>query len=354
LAQDAFCFCVRGGPPRCGAKMAQPQTALRVWGEVSLPAAAGALVELARDDNAFAHRRTLADFCAERWEVPLACLAAYLAMVWAAAVLRPARAGPWADRAFAAWNLSFSLFSAWGAWQMGGWLREAVMAKGYIFTVCSDPFSFQTSGKSHATLALLLFSFSKIPELGDTAFLILRGKPVRFLQWYHHSTVMLFCWLAVATEYTPGIWFAMTNYCVHAVMYFYFFLTHFSSLRRALKVVAPLVTLIQIAQMVYGLLINGFAVSTYLLGGYCHIQDIAVGAAVVMYASYFLLFTHLFIQGRRARADARRGAAQAPATPASPVCAGADNSAARERRAPGSCPSWRGSLRRRLLVSSLL
>lgn len=61
------------------------------------------------------------------------------------------------------------------------WLREAVAAKGYFFTVCSDPFDFVTVGKSHATLALLLFAFSKIPELGDTAFLILRGKPVRFV-----------------------------------------------------------------------------------------------------------------------------------------------------------------------------
>eukprot|EP00449_Zooxanthella_nutricula_P031275 CAMPEP_0198493244 /NCGR_PEP_ID=MMETSP1462-20131121/3901_1 /TAXON_ID=1333877 /ORGANISM="Brandtodinium nutriculum, Strain RCC3387" /LENGTH=267 /DNA_ID=CAMNT_0044221923 /DNA_START=14 /DNA_END=814 /DNA_ORIENTATION=- len=265
-----------------------------MWGDVSVRAFANSLVEVAFDDNADAHRKRVSSFCAGRWEIPFLVLAAYLAMVWAARRWRFPAAGAWADRAFAAWNLSLSLFSLWGAMEMGSWLREAVAVKGYWFTVCNDPYSFETKGSSHATLALFLFAFSKIPELGDTAFLILRGKSVRFLQWYHHSTVMLFCWLAIATEYTPGIWFAMTNYTVHAVMYMYFFLTAFPRMRRLVKVVAPLVTIIQITQMVYGLFINGFAVVNYLLGNYCHIQDVAVYSAMAMYASYFVLFSQLF------------------------------------------------------------
>merc|ERR1711870_29634 len=177
---------------------------------------------------------------------------------------------------------------------------------GFLNTVCIDPLSVKTDSSRHPMLALFLFAFSKIPELGDTAFLILKGKPVRFLQWYHHSTVMLFCWLAIATEYTPGIWFAMTNYTVHAVMYMYFFLTAFSSLKRFVKVVAPLVTVIQITQMVYGLFINGFAVWNYLVGNYCHIQDVAVYSAVIMYSSYFVLFSQLFLESRRAKASGKR------------------------------------------------
>merc|ERR1711870_98735 len=140
---------------------------------------------------------------------------------------------------------------------------------GFLNTVCIDPLSVKTDSSRHPMLALFLFAFSKIPELGDTAFLILKGKPVRFLQWYHHSTVMLFCWLAIATEDTPGIWFAMTNYTVHAVMYMYFFLTAFSSLKRFVKVVAPLVT-------------------------------------VIMYSSYFVLFSQLFLESRRAKASGKR------------------------------------------------
>ena len=40
------------------------------------------------------------------------------------------------------------------------------------------------------------FIFSKIPELVDTVFLVLQKKPVIFLHWFHHVTVLLYCWHA--------------------------------------------------------------------------------------------------------------------------------------------------------------
>merc|ERR1712113_1138876 len=98
----------------------------------------------------------------------------------------------------------------------------------------------------------------------------------------------------------------MTNYTVHAIMYMYFFLTAFSSLRPIVKAIAPMVTIIQIAQMVYGLFINGFAVWNYFAGDYCHIQDVAVYSAVIMYSSYFVLFSQLFLESRRAKASGKR------------------------------------------------
>merc|ERR1712072_138491 len=63
-----------------------------------------------------------------------------------------------------------------------------------------------------AGLWLTLFIFSKIPELIDTAFLVIRKKPVIFLHWYHHFTVMLYCWHALDTTAAPGIWFAAMNF----------------------------------------------------------------------------------------------------------------------------------------------
>jgi elongation of very long chain fatty acids protein 6 len=34
----------------------------------------------------------------------------------------------------------------------------------------------------------------------DTLFIVLRKKPLIFLHWYHHITVLLFCWHAFATQ----------------------------------------------------------------------------------------------------------------------------------------------------------
>jgi hypothetical protein len=92
-----------------------------------------------------------------------------------------------------------------------------------------------------------LFILSKIPELVDTVFLVLKRKPVIFLNWYHHITVLLFCWHSYVTEAAYGLFFIAMNYTVHAVMYGYFALM-------ALKILPKwfpswIITIMQISQM---------------------------------------------------------------------------------------------------------
>ena len=43
-------------------------------------------------------------------------------------------------------------------------------------------------------------------------------KKVIFLHWFHHTTVLLYCWHAFHHEIAPGIWFAAMNYGVHMIM----------------------------------------------------------------------------------------------------------------------------------------
>ena len=59
-----------------------------------------------------------------------------------------------------------------------------------------------------------LFIYSKMPELLDTAFLTFQKKPVIFLHWFHHVTVLLYCWHAYHHQVSSGLWFASMNYCV--------------------------------------------------------------------------------------------------------------------------------------------
>merc|ERR1712014_241186 len=127
----------------------------------------------------------------------------------------------------------------------------------------------------------------------------------------------MFCWLALATEYTPGFWFCATNYAEHAVMYMYFFFMAFDSFKAVVKGIAPLVTVIQIAQMIFGLFINGYAVWSYAVGRYCHIQDTAVYAAVIMYGSYFVPFSQLFLDSNRSKS--RRAKSEQLASDSQPV-----------------------------------
>nr|CAD7567629.1 unnamed protein product [Timema californicum] len=67
-----------------------------------------------------------------------------------------------------------------------------------------------------------MFVLSKLPELGDTVFIVLRKQPLIFLHWYHHITVLLYSWFSY-TEYTASArWFIVMNYFVHSVMYSYY------------------------------------------------------------------------------------------------------------------------------------
>lgn len=104
---------------------------------------------------------------------------------------------------------------------------------------------------AHADPVLL---WMQIPELVDTVFLVLQKKPVIFLHWFHHVTVMLYCWHAYVNRIGPGIWFGGINYAVHSVMYLYYFLATYNRQSKLVRTITSMmqmpITIIQILQMV--------------------------------------------------------------------------------------------------------
>ena len=69
---------------------------------------------------------------------------------------------------------------------------------------------------------LIVYLISKVPELGDTIFIVLRKQRLIFLHWYHHVTVLIYCWYSFSQYTAPARWFVVMNFIVHSIMYTYY------------------------------------------------------------------------------------------------------------------------------------
>ena len=113
------------------------------------------------------------EFAQNTWPtVPLALIAGYVAMI---------TVGPWVmkDRkpfqmktALALWNLALSLFSLCGMVRTLPHLLHTIATKPFRDTICTHP---ETAyGEGACGLWVMLFIFSKVPELVDTFFIVFR------------------------------------------------------------------------------------------------------------------------------------------------------------------------------------
>ena len=137
-----------------------------------------------------------------------------------------------------------------------------------------------------------LFVLSKLVEFGDTAFIVLRKTPLSFLHWYHHITVLWYSWYGLATKNTGGHWFGAINVGVHSVMYTYYALK--ASGLRIPSSIAKSITILQLAQFAFGLIILSVGAWAFANDYKCGMNGTHLIAGCIMYGSYFLLFLNFF------------------------------------------------------------
>uniref|UniRef100_A0A915P087 Elongation of very long chain fatty acids protein n=1 Tax=Meloidogyne floridensis TaxID=298350 RepID=A0A915P087_9BILA len=63
---------------------------------------------------------------------------------------------------------------------------------------------------------------SKIPELIDTLFVVLRKRPLMFMHWYHHALTGYFAFVTFYEENAYMVWVVWLNYFIHSFMYSYY------------------------------------------------------------------------------------------------------------------------------------
>lgn len=187
------------------------------------------------------------------------------------------------------WNTSLALFSIAGSLRTLPELLHVLSRFGFYHSVCHPSFIevLQPSG-----FWTWMFTLSKVPELGDTVFIVLRKQNLIFLHWYHHITVLLFTWFTYSEYTAPARWFVDMNYLVHSLMYSYYALRSLGF--RIPKQMAMAITASQIIQMIIGAYVTWYAWFRKSQGDACNITQATATFGLIMYLSYFALFAQFF------------------------------------------------------------
>uniref|UniRef100_T1IWJ1 Elongation of very long chain fatty acids protein n=1 Tax=Strigamia maritima TaxID=126957 RepID=T1IWJ1_STRMM len=191
--------------------------------------------------------------------------------------------------ALALWSLSLAVFSIFGTCRFLPQIMTEVHQHGFEFTMCDS-----SSFKKNLIISFWgwYFAVSKVVELGDTAFIILRKQKLVFLHWYHHVTVLVYTWFAIQELVPSNRWFTLMNLMVHSVMYSYY---AFKAMKFKIpRFIAMTITIAQLLQMAGGLYVNWRVYSVLASGRGCGTSMWHIKLAISMYASYLLLFAHFF------------------------------------------------------------
>uniref|UniRef100_A0A914Z3Z7 Elongation of very long chain fatty acids protein n=1 Tax=Panagrolaimus superbus TaxID=310955 RepID=A0A914Z3Z7_9BILA len=189
------------------------------------------------------------------------------------------------------WNFFLSSFSILGTWKLSSDYFQTIANYGIVNSFCRNyNFTNGTTG-----FWAWLFVISKLIELVDTVFLVLRKRPLLFLHWYHHILTMIYIFYSY--PFAPGFnrWGIYMNYVVHSFMYSYYLI-------RSMKIkvpgfIAKLITTLQLIQFIISVICIAYlAVIIHYQGYQCDFEPKVFSLAIFMDFTYLLLFINFFYQ----------------------------------------------------------
>jgi len=205
------------------------------------------------------------------------------------------------DYLLIAWNLALAVFSIVGTINIMPDFLSSWSELGFRDSYCKAGDYFH----GYNGYWVFLFTVSKIAELGDSIFLVLRKRPLIFLHWYHHATVLLYTWLAYPYKVAALRWGLGMNFMVHSFMYTYFLIRAFQV--RLPGWVPKTITSMQITQFIIGVYITGDVSYRTLFGLGCECPLSIAALQFIMYLSYLVLFAnffyHAYLKPRKSRKE---------------------------------------------------
>jgi stearoyl-CoA desaturase (Delta-9 desaturase) len=147
------------------------------------------------------------------------------------------------DKILMVWNYSMSVLSFIGFFILLPYLTDKTLLQ----SLSSLDYLHGKTG-----MTVFFFDLSKIPELLDTVFIVLRKKKLTFLHTFHHLVTAIYCWSTFFYPTPLGFWYSTMNLGVHGIMYGYYAANYFD-----IKII-PLLYLksLKIIQLFYFLSLN--------------------------------------------------------------------------------------------------
>lgn len=190
------------------------------------------------------------------------------------------------DYPWAFWCLGLSVFSFLGTYHLS---KHLLIHQKIDENVLTGNCGYYTT----------LFLISKIPELLDTVFIVLRSKKLVLLQWYHHWATLSVCYYTFYNFSSFVILFALMNYFVHTIMYAYY--AFYTLGFKFISKYGIYITFLQTIQM---LIAVGIIIYFEITGDLRFItneydSNTYVTISSFMYLTYLVLFTMLIFEKKK-------------------------------------------------------
>ncbi|XP_008502246.2 elongation of very long chain fatty acids protein 6 [Calypte anna] len=235
--------------------------------------------------------REAREWMRENWHKSVVLAVVYVILVFGIQQFMKGRRAYSLRTPLALWSLGLALLNGIAARRVWQHLSFILATKGFRHSVCSQSFYIHPISK----LWVYLFALSKLLELGDTLFIVLRKKQLIFLHWFHHVTSLVATWYGYKEMVAGTGWLTVLNFSVHAIMYSYYVLR--AAGFQVSRPVAMAITVTQILQML------GFVVMYALIlfwmeeeDKVCHTSWAFGFLSFVLCLSFLVLFCNLFLK----------------------------------------------------------
>ncbi|CAG2103209.1 unnamed protein product [Medioppia subpectinata] len=225
----------------------------------------------------------------ENWHFTIWVSIVYMVVIFLGAQYMKTRPAFNLRRALAIWSASLAVFSIIGTIRCVPEFIDILYNRGFLESFCNNSYK----DDSRLVFWYLVFIWSKVAELGDTAFIVLRKQKLINLHWIHHVLTLCYCFFVFPDEPGTARWMVGMNYTIHSLMYTYYSL-------RALRIRIPrgismTITIAQIVQMIFGLIINIISFKYVAEGTHCDMTVPTATTGLALYTLFFILFINFFI-----------------------------------------------------------